>query len=269
MSNDDSTVHLNLHENACDFIGESLRYAQLASEDPSKWKFAIILGAQGIELLLKARLAIEHPLLILVNPDKAGSSLTVGVDSALMRLAAAGVEIDESDQQRFRRAHRLRNSFMHFEVDAPVRQLEAAYADLFEFAHFFQFGELSGELHSHIAEEFYAVEAVTMEQFQKDTVVYQGSEVVKYFPSEIVDAQFAPRLLIGGVSYPRIRRGAADDLQGTTNGPCGDCSVLAGQLHVFYCDLERCPKCREQLLGCGCHWEPEYIEEIASFIAAD
>ncbi|MEK6937604.1 MAG: hypothetical protein AABX04_01030 [Nanoarchaeota archaeon] len=35
---------------------------------------------------------------------------------------------------------------------------------------------------------------------------------------------------------------------------CGDCGIIQqkGNLHHFGCDLERCPKCKGQLLSCRC-----------------
>jgi hypothetical protein len=33
-------------------------------------------------------------------------------------------------------------------------------------------------------------------------------------------------------------------------GPCGDCGVMPGQLHVPFCDLEPCPKCGAQAITC-------------------
>jgi hypothetical protein len=33
---------------------------------------------------------------------------------------------------------------------------------------------------------------------------------------------------------------------------CHDCLAKPGQLHVPGCDLERCPKCGEQLISCKC-----------------
>ena len=35
-------------------------------------------------------------------------------------------------------------------------------------------------------------------------------------------------------------------------GRCHDCNVQPGGYHHPGCDAERCPKCRGQLISCGC-----------------
>jgi hypothetical protein len=41
------------------------------------------------------------------------------------------------------------------------------------------------------------------------------------------------------------------------NEHCHDCGILniKGNIHHFGCDIERCPKCKGQLLSCRCNKE--------------
>lgn len=39
--------------------------------------------------------------------------------------------------------------------------------------------------------------------------------------------------------------------------PCGDCGVIRGELHLAGCDIEVCPRCSGQYLGCGCRTEED------------
>lgn len=54
-----------------------------------------------------------------------------------------------------------------------------------------------------------------------------------------------------GTTVPRVRYGdEADDWGAGAGHPCHDCAAQPGQLHVFACDVERCPVCTRQLLSC-------------------
>ncbi|MEQ8839417.1 MAG: hypothetical protein RIB98_00390 [Acidimicrobiales bacterium] len=257
-------VELSLRENAYDFLNESLRFADRAtSGENSAWKFAIVLASQAVELLLKARLEDEHPLLVLANPDKGNSTATVDVPAALARLAGAGANFDAEDVSRLHHARRMRNQFAHYNVRATVDQLEAAFADLMEFAHVFHLEQLNGELHDLLDEDVYGIEAAMMDRFRRSLLTYQGSEVSRSLPLELLESQFALRVRFGDVVLDRIRCGAPEDiLVGQYDGCCGDCSAVPGQLHVWGCDIERCPECGGQMLSCDCDAEWEWADEI-------
>ena len=45
---------------------------------------------------------------------------------------------------------------------------------------------------------------------------------------------------------------------------CGDCGTPPGGLHHPGCDLETCPRCREQLISCGCWEDLESSHEAAN-----
>lgn len=51
-------------------------------------------------------------------------------------------------------------------------------------------------------------------------------------------------------------------------GRCADCGVTRRGYHHLGCDLEACPRCRRQLLSCGCGWEDEVTESLVA-IAGD
>jgi len=42
---------------------------------------------------------------------------------------------------------------------------------------------------------------------------------------------------------------------------CGDCGVARGGLHHPGCDLQRCPRCRGQLISCGCRFDDEVFDD--------
>ena len=47
---------------------------------------------------------------------------------------------------------------------------------------------------------------------------------------------------------------ARDKTYYDVNKRCHDCGIVnkPGNLHHLGCDIERCPKCGGQLIGCGC-----------------
>ena len=83
-------------------------------------------------------------------------------------------------------------------------------------------------------------------------VVYNGIEMIEGWPERIQDAQQVQEYSIGGVSHPRIRYGDESHDWDAARIPCHDCRVIKGQFHVPSCDVEQCPACGEQAIGCDC-----------------
>jgi len=40
--------------------------------------------------------------------------------------------------------------------------------------------------------------------------------------------------------------------------PCHDCVAIRGQYHCFGCDMEQCPRCKEQFLTCNCKLKKDF-----------
>ncbi len=58
--------------------------------------------------------------------------------------------------------------------------------------------------------------------------------------------------VIAGRRFQRVPYGREGRGWHASDGPCHDCAVTPGQLHVPGCDVERCPACRGQMITCGC-----------------
>jgi hypothetical protein len=49
------------------------------------------------------------------------------------------------------------------------------------------------------------------------------------------------------------------------NGRCHDCNIVHGNIHHPGCDVERCPKCGLQFIGCDC-WDLDWVESTAAYM---
>src|SRR5216684_2314146 len=96
---------------------------------------------------------------------------------------------------------------------------------------------------------------------ERPKVIFRGVSMIEGWPEKIQAAQTIVTCEVNGTEVPRVRYGDEEDDWGADKRPCHDCGVLKGQYHVgSACDVERCPRCRGQVISCDCEHEGD--EEV-------
>lgn len=246
---------LSLEDNAYAFLNQSLKHYRKTAKNVQEWPFALLHIVQSLELLLKRVLETIHPILICKDIDQQNPEKhTVSLEQALARLENLKIPIEEKERLVIRKAALKRNLIVHYRVELNRFEWKKLYAQLFEFLHFFHHKHLKTDLHSHVARDNWSVEAQLMSFFRENFVIYNGVEVHKAHPKDILAAQRIIGFSNGKIEYRRIRYGEEAEMFtgdfAKEGRPCPDCAVVPGQYHTDGCDLEECPKCHGQALGC-------------------
>lgn len=89
--------------------------------------------------------------------------------------------------------------------------------------------------------------------YNKELLEKISKQIAHYFGyyDDYYWSQTYPTLILNGKEYEKVRMGSEVGDYPDWN-ECGDCAVRKGEYHVWACDWEQCPRCGNQLLGCGC-----------------
>lgn len=110
-----------LLDSARQFITSAVSHAK--EDDSSEWKIAVVHLATALELLLKARLAIEDPRLLAATGSnlneadlESGDFRSVTIEEALRRLRRFGFELAGEQRAALEAVSHLRNRLVHYAV---------------------------------------------------------------------------------------------------------------------------------------------------------
>ena len=106
----------------------------------------------------------------------------------------------------------------------------------------------------------------TMNRAEISTLALEIYLYFQYF-DEFMESQEVKMIALKGKRYRRLKYGeeemkyinrreirfaSRDKRWGNADVPCHDCHAIRGQYHCDHCDMERCPRCFNQFLTCGC-----------------
>lgn len=104
---------LDIETNAFSSLSHGIEHF-VAEETDDNLKFAILHVFHAVELILKARLAKAHPLLIYTRPEVEinDEAHTVDFKTLVGRLKNVGVDLSVNDIEELRKLQSVRNSFL-------------------------------------------------------------------------------------------------------------------------------------------------------------
>lgn len=145
-------MRLGLLDNAIDSLLHGLAHYAQGRLDNANYKFAILHFAQAVELLLKARLAKEHWVLIFERVERPDGK-TINFDAAVERLH----RICHVDLNKYvgdlRNLSEERNRIEHYEVTLGEREAASLIARNVPFLIWFLEAELDTRLQDLVDEE--------------------------------------------------------------------------------------------------------------------
>ncbi|WP_338697923.1 serine/arginine repetitive matrix protein 1 [Streptomyces sp. Q6] len=236
---------------------------------PRDVKYAVLHLQAAVEVLLKARLLVEHWSLVFSNPGEAtrkaldeATLSSVSTEHAVTRLRnIAGVDITDKEATALKHLAKDRNKLQHFAMTAPAPVIEARTGEVLDFLIRFVDDELLPRLnHEEKTEVGETLGRLRGGLASINTFVRKRTNRIR---GEVTKAGAENRTIkCPECDHLALVLGEAAGPDGETAwATCRFCMIRWEQEELLYCFLEddrgetselnTCPQCREWTLGWG------------------
>ncbi|NNB85375.1 hypothetical protein [Corallococcus exiguus] len=230
----------DLEENAMDSLVHSVEHFLDPDIDKKdrNLKNAVLHIFHALELFLKARLAMAHPVLIYSKPEQAllPDPHTVEFGTLLGRLDAVGAKISKDDRDSLEALRKHRNSIEHHRIKTDRKSIEDYIGRTMRFLEDFLDVEMNISLRDQLDEATYKALSSAVHSYEK-RIELALEELERHVP--------------GG------KDGLGHEQLWCDN--CGERTVLVpdstcetGFAHCFFCDtkyiIKTCDRCEKTVL---------------------
>jgi hypothetical protein len=149
--------------------------------------------------------------------------------------------------------------------DTEQKRLATFFHQIFRTYEEVYYAHLQGQLDARVWRDVYLImfEVIGTPGIQawwRSRVHWYNEEFGKHIDELERDTK---RFCIGGEVFQRVRYGLGKEDEGPDRQPCSGCGVSKAELHIFGCDLERCPRCGGQAVYCDCPYDSRLDQPFA------
>jgi hypothetical protein len=142
---------IDLEENAIDSLVHAIEHYQAFLDDGEvrNVKYAVLHSFHAVELVLKARMAKEHPILIFRDPGDIKKDRTATFDQLMGRLENCGVSL-KSQRVHLDSLQKIRNDIEHYKIETKLSEVEGYIGKAIQFLDEFLRNEFDTTLGSEL-----------------------------------------------------------------------------------------------------------------------
>ena len=175
---------IEIEDNAFSSLSHGIEHF-LEDDSTENLKFTILHIFHALELILKARLAQEHPILIYTKPESKidDNAKTVYFDTLIGRLKNVGVNLDDNRIKELKKLQSVRNSIEHHRINKSKAQVKDYIGRVAKFLDVFLEKEMNIILKEKLSEDNYRALADAIYSYE-ELLRKANDEIEKLLPCD-------------------------------------------------------------------------------------